>query len=169
MCGRLVNIDTVARVLADYYHLKTGTQLAALDEALSKVPAVSVGGGHGKDHVADPGKMVGDLISRSAVLDEIHKYMEERDYTIGTLYDNICELLSVRQWIPCSERLPEEEKVYLVTFANEKVGMSSWHKDTLYNQGFDAYLTGVTEDGWCEYFGVIAWMEKPEPWKGGKE
>ena len=65
MCGRLVNLDTVARVLAEYYHLKTDTQLAALDEALSKVPAVSVGGGHGKDHVADPGKMVGDLISRA--------------------------------------------------------------------------------------------------------
>ena len=52
MCGRLVNLDTVARVLAEYYHLKTDTQLAALDEALSKVPAVSVGGGHGKDHTS---------------------------------------------------------------------------------------------------------------------
>ena len=37
-----------------------------------------------------------DLISRAAVLDEIHKYMEERDYTIGTLYDNICEMPSVQ-------------------------------------------------------------------------
>ena len=44
-----------------------------------------------------------DSISRAAVLDEIHKYMEERDYTIGTLYDNICELPSAQQWIPCSE------------------------------------------------------------------
>lgn len=69
MCGRLVNLDTVARVIADYYHLKTDTQLAALDEALSKVPAVSVGGGHGKDHVADPNKMVEDLISRQAAID----------------------------------------------------------------------------------------------------
>ena len=75
-------------------------------------------------------------------------------------------------WIPCSERLPEEEKAYLVTFANEKVGMSSWHKDTFnrgFNRGFDAYLTGVTEDGECEYFGVVAWMKKPEPWKGGPD
>jgi hypothetical protein len=38
--------------------------------------------------------MKDDLISRQAVLDEIHKYMEERDYTIGTLYDNICEMPS---------------------------------------------------------------------------
>lgn len=35
-----------------------------------------------------------DTISRAAVLDKIHKYMEERDYTIGTLYDNICEMPS---------------------------------------------------------------------------
>ena len=71
MCGRLVNLDTVARVLADYYHLKTDTQLAALDEALSRVPAVSVVGGYRKDHVVDPNKMVGDLISRAAVVDTI--------------------------------------------------------------------------------------------------
>lgn len=79
MCGRLVNLDTVARVLAEYYHLKTETQLAALDEALSKVPAVSVGGGHGKDHVADPGKMVGDLISRQAAIDAAVEAADEWD------------------------------------------------------------------------------------------
>ena len=71
MCGRLVNLDTVARVLAEYYHLKTETQLAALDEALSKVPAVSVGGGHGKDHFADHGNMVGDTISRAEAIEAI--------------------------------------------------------------------------------------------------
>lgn len=71
MCGRLVNLDTVARVLADYYHLKTDAQLAALDEALSRVPAVSVGGGYRKDHVVDPGNMVGDSISRAAAIEAI--------------------------------------------------------------------------------------------------
>ena len=71
MCGRLVNLDTVARVIADYYHLKTDTQLAALDEALSRVPAVSVVGGYRKDHVVDPNKMVGDLISRQAAIDAL--------------------------------------------------------------------------------------------------
>ena len=77
MCGRLVNLDTVARVLADYYHLKTETQLAALDEALSKVPAVSVGGGHGKDHVGDSTKMVGDSISRQAAIDALAEWHDE--------------------------------------------------------------------------------------------
>lgn len=63
------NDEKIVFHCAEYYHLKTDTQLAALDEALSKVPAVSVVGGHGKDHVVDPNKMVGDLISRQAAID----------------------------------------------------------------------------------------------------
>lgn len=90
-------------------------------------------------------------------------------YSIG---EAMRALPSAQQWVPCSERLPEEEKAYLVTFASGNVGMSSWHKDTFnrgFNRGFDAYLTGVTKDGECEYFGVVAWMKKPEPWKGGPD
>ena len=113
MCGRIVNLDTVARVLADYYHLKTDTQLAALDEALSRVPAETVGGGHEKDHVADPNKMVEDLISRRAALDALGErpmpWTDDDDYVIGgrNQYDSdrlaIETVPSARQWIPCSE------------------------------------------------------------------
>lgn len=113
-----------------------------------------------------------DMISRQAAIDAAVKMFEAwygcsflREREIRVRFD---ALPSAQQWIPCSERLPEEEKAYLVTFASGNVGMSSWHKDTLYNRGFDAYLTGVTEDGGCEYFGVVAWMEKPEPWEGEK-
>ena len=106
------------------------------------------------------------LIERQAAIDALAEWHDE------AITNRINNLPSAQQWIPCSERLPEEEKVYLVTFAIEKVGMSSWHKDTFnrgFNRGFDVYLTGVTEDGECEYFGVVAWMEKPEPWKGGPD
>ena len=124
--------------------------------------------------------MKDDMISKQAAIDALwHSIDDEcgelRSYAeaiISDAEDAIKALPSVHQWIPCSERLPEEEKTYLVTFANEKVGMSSWHKDTFnqgFNRGFDAYLTGVTEDGECEYFGVVAWMEKPGPWKGGPD
>ena len=34
----------------------------------------------------------GDMVSKEAVLDEIHKYMEEPDYTIGLLHDRVCEM-----------------------------------------------------------------------------
>ncbi|MBO6270034.1 MAG: DUF551 domain-containing protein [Clostridium sp.] len=114
------------------------------------------------------GNRMGDLIIRQAAIDAI--MCEPTDAHYPSWYaERLKQLPTAQQWIPCSERLPEEEKAYLVTFACEKVGMSSWHKDTFnrgFNRGFDAYLTGVTEDGECEYFGVVAWMEKPEPWKG---
>ena len=52
-----------------------------------------------------------DTISRAAVLDEIHKYMEERDYTIGTLYDNICEMPSAQP--ECEDAVPRASVEYI--------------------------------------------------------
>ena len=89
MCGRLVNLDTVARVLADYYHLKTETQLAALDEALSRVPTETVGDSHKKDHVADPGNMVWDLISRQAAIDAINRLDIPEDMCVFEILSHI--------------------------------------------------------------------------------
>ena len=66
MCGRLVNLDTVARVLADYYHLKTDTQFTALNEALSRVPAETVG----KELFGNSEQL--DTISRQAAIDALH-------------------------------------------------------------------------------------------------
>ena len=71
------------------------------------------------------------------------------------------------QWIPCSERLPEDNTIVLVTFEDGVVGTSSWHKTTDYNNGFDNFLIGITEIG-IERRGVIAWMPLPTPYKGGE-
>ena len=176
MCGRLVNLDTVARVLADYYHLKTDTQLAALDEALSRVPAVSVVGGYRKDHVVDPNKMVGDLISRAAVVDTIEGvdwYHINRNgemvhganddehqawYKADDIYKAIERVPSAQPgWIQCSERLPEEGEVVL-TQAKFKDDMKMAVSSRIdYN-----YWTGWgTRD-----INIIAWMPLPKPWEG---
>ena len=37
----------------------------------------------------------GNLIDADAVLEEVHRCLEERDYTLGTLYDNLCELPTI--------------------------------------------------------------------------
>lgn len=37
----------------------------------------------------------GSLIDADAVLEEVHRCLEERDYTLGTLYDNLCELPTI--------------------------------------------------------------------------
>lgn len=58
------------------------------------------------------------------------------------------------RWIPCGERLPEEDGYYLVT--NSKWG-APWREITLW----------VT-DGWSSDNKPIAWMPLPEPYREEK-
>lgn len=133
---------------------------------------------HKKDHVADTGKMVGDLISRQAAISEIMEDLKDRslhddpatpeDYAEG--YDEgirnaaaiVLQMPSAQQWIPCSERLPEDDKDVLVT-DGEDFAVAYWRKDA---QAWDDCL-----HGWCDLYGldVVAWMPLPEPWKGGDQ
>ena len=64
------------------------------------------------------------------------------------------------KWIPCSERLPEKNKLVL-----------GWYKDN----PFSGYTYGIvmkTNMGWVFDYGnrycssVAAWMPLPEPYKG---
>ena len=76
---------------------------------------------------------------------------------------------SEQRWIPITERLPEEETIYLITFGSGHVRLSSWHKDTKYNHGFDNIETGFLEDGTMVHFGVTAWMPLPTPYREGEQ
>ena len=67
----------------------------------------------------------------------------------ATAYTAIDKTPTAQQWIPCSERLPEEEGYYLTTTMYQKVYCDYWNGDN-----FDR-----TEM-------VVAWMPLPEPWKG---
>lgn len=59
------------------------------------------------------------------------------------------------QWIPCGERLPEEDGYYLMT--NSKWG-APWREITLW----------VT-DGWSSDNKPIAWMPLPKPYEERRE
>lgn len=62
-----------------------------------------------------------------------------------------------KQWIPCSERLPEYDKnVLCYTDAEEFI--VGYRVD---NWGQDAWITGEFGDG---EFNAIAWMPLPEPY-----
>ena len=67
---------------------------------------------------------------------------------------------SASQWIPCSERLPEESGEYLVTI-RYKDGGSDLTDLIKYNSYWREWND-------LELFGgkVIAWQPKPEPWEG---
>lgn len=84
--------------------------------------------------------------------------------------DMAVEALKQNRWIPCSEKLPKQNGVYIVTravsdgFEYHNItdacyfdGSNVWHDDTRVNHGRE-YLADV-----------IAWMPKPKPWKGDRE
>lgn len=74
--------------------------------------------------------------------------------------------MTEHQWVPCSERLPEDDKLKWLTFFH-------------YDQRTLGVYVGFydKEDGWCEpTYGsryvetVTAWMDipKPKPYQGGE-
>lgn len=63
------------------------------------------------------------------------------------------------QWIPCSERLPDESGYYEITV--ELSGMGKRYTDTEFYSGY--------EKSWCSKVNIIAWREHlPEPYKGAE-
>lgn len=65
-------------------------------------------------------------------------------------------------WIPCSERLPEEDGVYLAT-------VRCWDddEDDVCVRGlvYDEEDSSWDNEGWWD---VIAWSPMPEPFRGSK-
>lgn len=67
---------------------------------------------------------------------------------------------TISQWIPVSERLPDDGELVLLTFeGSEKVDMETAIYDVKY--GFS------TSDMFGLGYGIIAWMPLPEPYKVG--
>ena len=109
-----------------------------------------------------------DLIDRQALLDDFKTVNPDFKGWAEWASCIIQSQPSAQQWIPCSERLPERNGVYMVTrtisdgfeygnIADACYFNSSdiWHDDTRVNHG-RKYLADV-----------IAWMPLPEPYKGG--
>ena len=78
---------------------------------------------------------------------------EEEKLIIGFLKDTaesfMRENQSAQQWIPCSERLPDQNGKYLVVGRQKAINILKF-------------------DGgrWYGKWGVVAWMPLPEPYKG---
>lgn len=93
-----------------------------------------------------------DLVSRQAVKDWLEKwrgYLD--DDMIARMQIGTKDIPTDRQWIPCSERLPEEDMTrYLCTYN--------------YSEGVCVDF-GLYSDGAWFTTGVTAWMPLPEPYK----
>lgn len=83
-----------------------------------------------------------------------------------------------RQWIPCSERLPEEYGEYLITWETSKapsrfIGFAEGEETGVWDDQHDRFVfSWLPEDYIIERYPdwrVIAWMPLPKPYKGEQE
>ena len=72
----------------------------------------------------------------------------------------VLDLLEQTEWIPVSERLPEEETDVLICNRNGDIALSRGSYSTEVENDFIWYTSG-----W-RFGKVIAWMPLPEPYKG---
>lgn len=108
-----------------------------------------------------------DLISRQAAIDEITESFERGDYLQMTLRRIENLPAAEPHWIPCSERLPEDDELMLVNYIDRRPDAMDiwigWHEmENVW------YIDGEAHS--AEYGNeVIAWMPLPEPYKGEQE
>ena len=71
--------------------------------------------------------------------------------------------LRLVQWIPCSERLPEDESYILVSFENSTMPDIARYEE---NDEGGTFYPGDDEKSYSSYgFFVNAWMPLPKPYK----
>ena len=81
------------------------------------------------------------------------------DYIVGTLKD-LPSAQPEPHWIPCSERLPDEDSDILVTYAEKdekRIVPVNYGRVTWFDCVFNMALNPV---------GVLAWMPLPKPYGG---
>lgn len=76
---------------------------------------------------------------------------------------------SAQQWIPCSERLPEEDGQYLIMVKYKHVNDSYEDVYAEHGEWFDGRWDMFCFGHCGEVEDIIAWMPLPEPWKGEKQ
>lgn len=110
-----------------------------------------------------------DAVSREAVLNEIHRYMEERDYTIGLLDDNVCGLPPVTPkqpgWIPTSQKPPEPFKLVLIQDYCGCYELNTYIPPRINPKQYPNGYWGEVGTVDFDYFDVEAWRPLPAPYR----
>ena len=110
-----------------------------------------------------------DLISRKWLMECANegwiKFDTEKDKNtyVHLVRDIAPSAQPEQRWIPCSERLPEDNSDILVTYVEKdekRIAPVNYGCGTWFDCLFDKVLDQV---------GVLAWMPLPEPYKDGEQ
>ena len=96
------------------------------------------------------------MIDEKKLIERIESQYREwgEDYDAQQILGDIEDMPKVGEWIPCSERLPENELDVELTYRGGMRGVG------FYMGGYwRSTVTGMDID-------VIAWKEPSEPWEG---
>jgi len=99
-----------------------------------------------------------DLISRREATNELWSLNDQCDsiYYTKCIHDAVyaLEILpSAQRWVPCSERLPEKDGLYIVSVINDR---NRRYSKTCWYHGHEK---------WFARQDVVAWMPLPEPYR----
>lgn len=144
--------------------------------------------------VEQKGEQMSDLIKREDAIRAIEfgishivsfdgngqrtNYFESENAELAKAIERVKEIPSANQWIPCSERLPEDTGDYLVWalfVCEEYPTYSIVHYDAdceafgEWNDFYDTHTLGFLDSEFEEIEGVIAWMPLPEPYRGDND
>ena len=104
-----------------------------------------------------------DMISRQAAIETVRKAKDKSE-----LHRMLIQLPSAQPgWIPCSERLPDNNRQVLVYARSVHFVLAKY--DEMREADGTYKMQWVTFDAWKPFYKikeVIAWMPLPEPWEG---
>ena len=95
-----------------------------------------------------------DLIRRAELFDELNRRGVPYNAEVNMVING---MPSAQQWIPCSERLPEEDTYVLATTAWGEITMAEKLSDIAW---FIYEGTANAKSG-----DIVAWMPLPEPYR----
>jgi hypothetical protein len=117
-----------------------------------------------------------DLISREALIDSLYSCKELKGRkTTEAVAKTIMEqpTVEVPQWIPCSERLPNESETWYLNIEegihepnNFIVQVRGAELPTVAMFNGETFIHGYADDGYGFCDEIIAWMPLPESYKG---
>jgi hypothetical protein len=103
-------------------------------------------------------------MNNQQAIDRLVKHLEWgwTEETVEAIKIGICALKET-QWIPISERLPEDESYILVSFKNSTMPDIARYEE---NDEGGTFYPGDDEKSYSSYgFFVNAWMPLPKPYK----